>query len=155
MPLQCCRIQNTYQMWRRRWRIKYNSIIVDFWWYRAITHSWSWRTGWQLWWWSACGQRIRLCLNSYRGACFNNNRNQIWSGKLTLTIHNVLLTTVSDRFCGYYLSGTTPASAAASVYTLKQPFQIGVKFDGTEIDPNWPTTEYSVGFAIYYAQHFC
>ena len=64
-------------------------------------------------------------------------------------------TTNMDRFCGsllLYSAGTT----AQTVKSNKHPFQVGVNFDGTELDEDSPAgTEWSKGFYLYYSQTAC
>lgn len=61
-----------------------------------------------------------------------------------------------DRWCGAFLA-LTPTSANSAVLTSKMPFQIGVVFDGTELDPAGSSGTYtkSAGFQIAYTQTAC
>ena len=64
-------------------------------------------------------------------------------------------TTNFDRFCGSLFSTTNAATAGATLFTNKQPFQVGVYTDGSELNPSGPVSESSVGFYIYYKQTAC
>jgi len=67
--------------------------------------------------------------------------------------------TNQDRYCGSLLIYTTsPATVTTerTVLTNKMPFQVGVNFDGTELDENSPAgSEWSKGFYLYYTQSTC
>jgi len=62
-----------------------------------------------------------------------------------------------DRFCGSLLIYDPSAmTTERTVLTNKMPFQVGVNFDGTELDENSPAgTEWSKGFYLYYSQTLC
>jgi len=64
-------------------------------------------------------------------------------------------TTNYDRFCGGLFANTNAATTAATVYTNKMPFQVGVNFDATEVDAASSLTEKSTGFCLYYKQTAC
>jgi len=61
-----------------------------------------------------------------------------------------------DRFCGAFLA-YSPLTANSAVLTSKMPFQVGVIFDGTELDPAGASGTYtkSTGFQIAYTQVAC
>jgi len=65
-----------------------------------------------------------------------------------------------DRFCGGTLALSSTITAA-TIYTNKLPFQVGVHFDATELDSAPPPTataqgyEWSKGFSLYYSQTDC
>ena len=65
----------------------------------------------------------------------------------------------NDRFCGsllVYDSSPTALTTERTVITSKLPFQVGVNFDGTELDEDSPAgTEWSKGFYLYYSQSIC
>ena len=64
-------------------------------------------------------------------------------------------TTNYDRFCGALLV-TTAGATQATILTHKTPFQLGVRFDSTELDEDSPAgTEWSKGFYLYYKQNTC
>ena len=71
-----------------------------------------------------------------------------------------------NRFCGSLLSVNTitttsdsgygTSTTEATVHTQRTPFQVGVVFDGTELDEDSPAgTEWSKGFYLYYKQTAC
>ena len=64
-------------------------------------------------------------------------------------------TTNYDRFCGSLFSTSNAATSGATLYTNKQPFQVGVYTDGSELNTPSTTSESSVGFYIYYKQTQC
>ena len=64
-------------------------------------------------------------------------------------------TTNYDRFCGSLLVHTA-GTTAQTIITQKMPFQVGVNFDGTELDEDSPAgTEWSKGFSLYFSQTAC
>lgn len=67
--------------------------------------------------------------------------------------------TNQDRFCGSLLVySTSPATLTTerTVITNKMPFQVGVNFDGTELDEDSPAgTEWSKGFYLHYSLTIC
>ena len=64
-------------------------------------------------------------------------------------------TTNFDRFCGSLFSTTNGDTSGATIYTNKQPFQVGLVTDGSELNTPSSTSESSVGFYIYYKQTGC
>lgn len=64
-------------------------------------------------------------------------------------------TTNIDRFCGSLLVNTA-GTTGQTIYSQKHPFQVGVNFDGTELDEDSPAgNEWSKGFYLYYSQTAC
>ena len=60
-----------------------------------------------------------------------------------------------DRFCGGVLGGPG-ATTTITIYSNKLPFNMIVRFDGTEYDPSPPTTaENSLGFYLHWALSAC
>jgi hypothetical protein len=64
-----------------------------------------------------------------------------------------------NRFCGALLTYTVTSTIAATIYTTHMPFRVGVYTDGGEGDsftaPATYTSQYSLGFKLYYAQTSC
>ena len=57
------------------------------------------------------------------------------------------------RFCGGLLGNDANQNAGTTVYTKTHPFQLGVNFDGSEVDH--AAAENSRGFRIFFTQTQC
>lgn len=62
----------------------------------------------------------------------------------------------TDRFCGGTQLQASTTTTDTTVYTTRQPYQVGVVIDSTEVDTATAgETENSLGFCIDYAQALC
>lgn len=65
-------------------------------------------------------------------------------------------TPTTDRYCGGDQLQASTTATETTVYTNRQPYQVGVVIDSTETDTATAgTTENSLGFCIDYAQALC